>query len=170
MYGNIATSLVYLYLVHYRAFDKSYPIMDPRFGWGAGDIVTISKLAFQVYTAYKDAPDNYRQIFEEVNLLRITIDNAIQHFKSPTLSDRDKQAGQEVLKGCESVLEDLNSLITKYKSLSPVRRIQLGTTEDITTLRQRLISNTKFLNAFIQRSDIHTITLLLFEYAMLISL
>ena len=88
-----------------------------NFGWGVDDIIAISELAIKVYTAYKNAPDDYKNIVKEVKLLQIIIKRAAQHFKSSVLSDNDRQEGQEVLQGCESVLGDLNSLIEKYNGL-----------------------------------------------------
>ena len=132
------------------------------FGWGVGDIITISGLAAQVYAAFKDAPDEYRHILDEVESLQIIIDKAARHFTSTssTLSYNNQREGQTMLKGCQNVLEDLNSLIEKYNSVtSPntsasqvLKRVKLGT-EDIATLRARLISNTSLLNGFIQRLD-----------------
>lgn len=121
-----------------------------------GDFLAISKLAIQVRASYKDAPQNYRQISEEVKSLEIIINKAVQHFESNTLSADDRQEGQEVLKSCASVLLDLNALVLKYNSLASAKKrqvfkkIKLGG-EDITTLRARLTSNTGLLNAFIQR-------------------
>ena len=131
------------------------------FGY-VGGFIAISKLAATVYTAYKDAPSDYKNIAEEVKSLQGMINKAAQHFKSPTLSDDDRQVGHEALKGCRSVLQDLNSLIEKYKSLAStnkglvLKRVQLGT-EDIATLRARLISNATLLSSFIRRFDISTI-------------
>ena len=113
-----------------------------------GDIIAISQLAFKVHSAYKDAPKSYRHISEEAKSLQIIINKAVKHFESTTLSDSDLQEGQEVLKGCQSVLE--NSLIEEYNSLVSVnkrqffKKVKLGTTEDIVTLRGRLISNTVY--------------------------
>ena len=128
-----------------------------NFGWGVGDIIAISKLAAKVYTAYEDAPNDYKNIAEEVKSLQNIINKAAQYFKSTTLSENDRLEGQEALKGCQSVLRDLNShIIEKYKSLaSPNRRlvfqrVKLGT-EDIANLRQRLISNTVLLSGFVRR-------------------
>ena len=126
-----------------------------------GDVIALSGLAVKVHAAYKDAPKNYRDISEEVKSLQIIIDIAVQHFASPVLSDSNRERGQEVLKGCRSVLEDLNSIIKKYDSLASadasqvIKRVKLGM-EDIATLRIRLISNTGLLNSFIQRFDIPT--------------
>ena len=125
-------------------------------GFSVGDIFAISDLAVKVYTAYKDAPGDYKHIANEVRSLHIIINNAAQHFESTTLSDNKRQEGKEVLQGCQDVLKDLDSLILKYNSLASasrsqvIQRIKLGT-EDIATLRIRLISNTTLLNGFIQR-------------------
>ena len=126
------------------------------FGYGVGDVIAISKLAMQVHAAYKDAPRDYRHISEEVSSLQIRINKAAQLFGSPTLGESNRSDGQEVLKGCQSVLEDLNSLIEKYNSIATsskrqvFKKVQLGT-EDIATLRARLISNIGLLNGFILR-------------------
>ena len=121
------------------------------------DIKAILGLACKVSTAYKNGPLNYRHVSDEVESLHIIIDKAVSHFESSTLGDNEWQEGQEVLRGCQNVLEDLDSLIEKYISLATTnntfqvfRRVKLGT-EDILTLRVRLISNTALLNSFIQR-------------------
>lgn len=129
-----------------------------------GDILTVSQLAVKVYTAYKDAPDDYKHIAEEVDSLQSMFTRAVQHSQSTTLSDDDRQEGQKVLKGCQSVLGDLNSLIEKYKSLASANKnqafmkVKLGT-EDIATLRARLGTNATLLSSFIGRFDISTITI-----------
>ena len=92
------------------------------------------------------------------------ISKAARHFQSTTLDDNIKQEGQKALKSCQGILEDLNSLIEKYNSLASgntsqvFKRVKLGT-EDIATLRIRLISNTGLLNSFIQRFDIPIVLL-----------
>ena len=133
-------------------------------GGGVGDIMAISGLAVKVYTAYKDAPGDYSNISDEVKSLDIIINNAAQHFRSTTFSDNKCREGQEVLRGCQKVLEDLDSLIVKYNDLASAStsrvfsRIKLGT-EDIATLRARLTSNTTLLNGFIQRFDTPSTTI-----------
>ena len=130
-----------------------------------------------LFTAYKDAPDDYRNIADEVKSLHIIIEEAARHFdESTTLSTKKQQGGKEVLEGCQNVLKDLDALIEKYNALAPAnantsqffRRVKFGT-EDIVTLRARLTSNTTLLNGFIQGLDITTITITTIEYIMLIS-
>ena len=128
-----------------------------NFGFGVGDIVAISQLAAKVYTRYKDAPNDYKNIAEEVKSLQIIIDNAAHHFKGTYLIDNHRKSGQEILKGCQSVLEDLNSqVVEKYKGLASAntgqafQRIKFGT-EDIPNLRARITSNATLLSSFIRR-------------------
>ena len=141
-------------------------------GLGVGDFISMSTLAIKVYNAYKDAPNNYRHISEDVKPLPILIEKAVSHFESITLSGNDRLLGQEILKGCRSVLEDLYSLIEKYDTLASANTRQVVTkfklsTEDIATLRARLTYNTGLLSGFIQRFDIPTITM---NYIILIFL
>lgn len=137
--------------------------MSSSFGWGSGDVFAIVQLAAMVYTGFKDAPSDYKNVAEEVKSLQGIINKASQHLKSTPLSDDDRQEGHEALKGCCSVLEDLNShIIEKYKSEAstnrmPVfKRVKLGM-EDIVTLRARLTLNATLLSSFIRRFDISTI-------------
>ena len=121
-----------------------------------GDIIAISGLAVQVYTAYQDAPDDYKHISDEVKSLQILIDKATPYFGSASLNNNSRQEGEQALDGCKDVLECLNSLIERYNSSGSsrtsqvLRRIRLGT-EDINSLRVRLISNSASLSGFIQR-------------------
>ena len=121
-----------------------------------GDIIVISGLAITVYKAYKHAaPDGYQHIPEEVEALQVLINKVAQHFRRTTISSDDRLNGLKVLKGCQVVLEDLDSLIKKYKSLISVnkgivmRGVKLGKV-DLTTLESRLISNTGLLHDFVQ--------------------
>ena len=126
------------------------------YGYAVGDLIAVSTLALKVYTTFKDAPGDYKHISEEVKSLHIIIEVGKQHLERATLSCSQQQKGNEVLQGCQSVLEDLDAFIEKYKSLASASkhhvftRVKFGM-DDITTLRTRLISNTTLLNGFISR-------------------
>ena len=126
-----------------------YPIISMS-EWGVGDIITVSGLAVQVYAAYKDAPDDYKNISEEVAALRSLIGKAAQLFRSTTISSDDRRDGQKVLMDCQSVLEDLYSHIEKHKRLSAYHK-SLVFKGGIATLRERLISSAVLLNGFVRR-------------------
>lgn len=118
------------------------------------NIIAISALTMKVYIDYKDTLPDCQQISEGALALHTLIDKAKQHLGSTTISSDDQCYGQKVLRGCQGVLEELNSLVERYKSLaainerlakSKVRR------EGIVALHDRLISNTILLNGFVRR-------------------
>ena len=119
------------------------------------DIIVISGLAIRTSIAFKEAPRDYRHISEDAAVLKHLIDRVSPHFKRITISSNDRHHGQEVLKGCQSVLEDLMALIEKYKRLACINQrlvlngVKLGK-ENITTLQVRLMSNTSLLNGFVR--------------------
>ena len=120
------------------------------------DIITvISGLAIKTSIAYKYAPHAYRHISEDVAALKLLIDRVSPHFKRTIISSNDRHYGQEVLKSCQSVLEDLMALIEKYKRLACINKrlvlngVKVGK-ENITTLQVRLMSNTGLLNGFVR--------------------
>ena len=120
------------------------------------DIIVISGLAVRVYTAYKNAPEHHRHISEGVAELQILINKATQHFKGTTISSKGRRDGERVVRGCQSVLQDLYSLIKKYNRLVLInkrlvlRGVRLGK-EDITTLQIRLISEIVLLKGVVRR-------------------
>ena len=56
------------------------------FGFGVGDFLTVSKLALDVYTAYKDAPEDFRNISDEIKSLHIITDSHKDEFQNKTLN------------------------------------------------------------------------------------
>ena len=143
--------------------------------WGVSDIITlhhltvistvyrsivaISSLVVKLYKVFKDGSGDYRRISEEAKSLRITVDGAVHFLKSTTLNKRKQLEGREILQGCQNILRDFDAFIKNYKSLASsnqwqwrqvFKRFSPGS-EDNTTLRIRLISNTILLSNFIRR-------------------
>lgn len=120
------------------------------FGYGIGDFLAISKLALAVYNVYKDAPDEFKNISDEIKSLHIIID---QH-KERELPPEQQQKLGELLHGCENVLKDLDKLMKKYQGLGAsqgprtIDRFKWDPKE-VTNLRDRLISNTNLLSTFL---------------------
>ena len=120
------------------------------------DIIAITGLAVRVSIAYKDASDDYRHISEEVAALKLLVDRVAPHFKTNTISQEDYHYGEKVLKDCQSVVEDLDYFIDKYKRLAAINkrlvlnRVKLGK-KDITALEVQLVSNTILLKGFVRR-------------------
>ena len=128
------------------------------FGFGVGDFIAVSKLAWDVYTAYKDAPEDFRNISDEIKSLHIIVDRSKDKFQDKALNSDEQVQLQEILQGCTNVLKDLDKLYIKYKSLGSAQGSSSRATdrikwrqENIAELRARLTSNTTLLSAFIAR-------------------
>jgi len=128
------------------------------FGFGVGDFLAVSKLALDVYTAFKDAPEDFRNVSDEIKSLQIIVDQQKGEFQNTTLNPDDETQLREILRGCTNVLEDLDKLHHKYmrmgsaqgSSSQAIDRIKWSQ-ENIAELRARLTSNTTLLNTFIAR-------------------
>ncbi|RPB18673.1 hypothetical protein L211DRAFT_796008 [Terfezia boudieri ATCC MYA-4762] len=128
------------------------------FGYGIGDFLAVSRLALDVYSACKDAPEDFRNILHEIKSLHIIVDRHKDEFRDKTLSVDEERQLREILQGCTNVLEDLDKLRIKYMSLGlaqgssaqAIDRIKWSQ-ENIVELRARLTSNTTLLNTFITR-------------------
>ena len=128
------------------------------YGYGVGDFIAVSKLAWDVYNAYKDAPEDFRNISDEIKSLHIIVERNKVKFQDKTLSSDEQAQLRDILQGCTNVLEDLDKLHIKYMRLGSAQgsssQVFDGikwTQENIGELRARLTSNTTLLNTFIAR-------------------
>lgn len=119
-----------------------------------GNFIALSGLAMKVHTDYKNILHDYRQISEEALALHVLSGKAAQHLKGTAISSDDQCYGRKVLRGCQDVLEELNSLVERYKSLAAINerlaKVKLSK-GGIIVLQERLISDTVLLNGFIRR-------------------
>ena len=132
-----------------------------NFQLGVGDILELSRLAWDVYTmftAYKDAPEDFRNISDEIKSLHIIVDRNKDKFQNKTLNSNEQEQLREILQGCTNVLRDLDKLRTNYMSLGSAQGSSLQaidhikwSQENIAELRARLMVNIMLLNTFIAR-------------------
>lgn len=125
------------------------------FGFGIGDFIAISNLAWRVYKSCKDAPQTFGQIHVEVLSLHAVLKEAEESVFAQPLSEEQEGRLKLVRDGCNAVLEDLDKLVTKYHSLATQSkrtydRIRFGQ-ENVPDLRARLLSNIVLLNTWIRQ-------------------
>ena len=129
-----------------------------------GDILVLTKLAWNVYNVYKDAPDSFRNISDEIKSLHevlCEVENYLQQLKlqgGASWSKEKHDRLQNILEGCTRVLNYLDSLFRKYQDVGSSTRARMPfwdrlrwIQEDISSLRQRLVSNMVILNTFLTR-------------------
>lgn len=119
-----------------------------------GDIAALGKLAWSIYKACKDAPDSFKNITQEVVSLHVVLKELEETYSDATLSAPHQSHLEIVGDGCRAVLNDLQCILDKYKSLGTKTkrtwdRLGWGS-KDIAELRSRLISNTVLLTTFVK--------------------
>lgn len=146
------------------------------FGYGVGDIIAVSKLAWKVYRSCQDSGDEFKALSGEVLsmhvLLKETADETelADSSSKQTATDskhrkkKDKHKAKKssppklktdlviILEGCNGVLADTEKLLEKYASLGSRAqrawdRLRFGL-EDINGLRTRFISNVTVLTSY----------------------
>ena len=124
------------------------------FGYGVGDIITTTKLAWTVWKSCRNAPESFSSISQETLSLHAVLKEAEEIFSGRELTNSQQEGLQTVVNGCKAVLRDLQALLGKYESLGSQSkrtwdRLRWGD-EDIAKLRMRLTSNAALFNAFLQ--------------------
>jgi hypothetical protein len=138
------------------------------FGYGVGDIIGLGCLAWNVYQACKDVPARFGQLTQEVLSLHAVIKEVQEAIWEEDLSLPRRCGLQVVMNGCRSVLEDLEKLLTKYERLGTKanrtwERMGWAST-DISLYRERLVSNTVLLTAFLRFVNIDFQKLVLMQF------
>ncbi len=123
-----------------------------NFGFSIADFVSLSRLAWNVYKGCRDAPESFQAVSNEVINLHIIL-KEVDELVSTSNLDPDKATDLRNIAGnCRTVLNDLQALLSKYRSLGTASRrtwdrLRFGQ-EDVQKIRSRLISVTSILSAF----------------------
>jgi len=125
-------------------------------GYGVGDVIAVSALAWSVYKSCKDSPQQFREISGEVKRLHIflkEVGEVLTNLNEGLKPSKEARL-QELTTGCQEVLTDLEELLSKFKSFKLGSRSRcifdrfLWSQGEVTALRDRIVSNTTLLGAF----------------------
>ncbi len=120
------------------------------FGGSASDIFFCVQLARKVWKGCREAPDDFRAVSTEVASLHLVLNEARE--TANDLSESKREDLRRLINGCKSVLQELEALLERYKSLGtqsrrPWDRLRWGNGQ-VKDIRQRLISSTASLTSF----------------------
>lgn len=123
------------------------------FGVGLGDVLLLSKLAWDVYLDCKEASDDFRRLATEAASLHVVLKETEVYLNEHQELDPSRKNRLQILtNGCRETLDDLRKLLKKYESLGTQAqrtwdRLRIGL-EDLADVRSRLVSNVTMLTAF----------------------
>lgn len=127
--------------------------VNMSFGIGAGDIIQISTLAWNLYKNCKESSEEFKRISHEVASLHVVLKETEEFLEeSKALSPTRSQRLNTLVEGCKDILAELKRMLDSYESLGTQAqrtwdRMRWGL-EDLSEVRSRLISNTTLLTAF----------------------
>ena len=155
-----------LFLLQRNISNPNHPSTTMSFGFGVGDFLALGKLVWDVYSAYADAPEQFRNFSQEILLVHVVFGKVedqlrIQGFGNSalgnntstwTISVKDADGLKILHGGLRTTMEELDALLKKYHSLSENHsicfdRLKWGQ-EDLVQLRGKLRSNLNLLNTF----------------------
>jgi len=126
--------------------------------WGIGDLLTITQLAWDLYhTCYlaaREAPDNFRQLVNELASLKgvlRTLCDDISSDKSSLdrMEENRKQTLERCLANCFETLHKLQKLVIKYRELGVADGLQVwrklkwvGKQDEIAELKSKIMVHT----------------------------
>jgi len=88
------------------------------FGVGAGDIVTIGTLAWQLYRTCKESSDEFKRIYGEVASLHVVLKETEEFLAETRGLSPTRDAKLAILiDGVKDVLKDLQRMLDGYESL-----------------------------------------------------
>jgi hypothetical protein len=123
------------------------------FGYGVGDVIAVTTLAWNIYKMCKESPGVYKTISSETLSLHVVLRETDELIVEETARDAEAATRlNQISMGCKEVLDDLQGLLDKYNSLGTQAqrtwdRMEFGM-EDIATIRSRLISHAGMLTAY----------------------
>lgn len=122
------------------------------FGFSASDVVLCVRFAHKLWKEAKDAPNDFQNVTTEVANFKLVLDEVQESIAERELDQRKRTELAELINGCTGVLNDLQSLLDKYKSLATQSkrtwdRFRFGK-EPIEMIRSRLVSHTTLLMTF----------------------
>ncbi|MCJ1252799.1 hypothetical protein MMC24_000605 [Lignoscripta atroalba] len=127
------------------------------FGFALSDIISVGRLAHQIYSSCKGAPAEFREISCEVKALKVCIKGLEEKACDPdsllSMVDVSRRSDlKRLLQNCTHVLRRLERLVTQYHSLGAKNkrawdRLKFGT-EGITSIREKLTFHVAIITLF----------------------
>ncbi|KAJ7745713.1 hypothetical protein B0H16DRAFT_1321519 [Mycena metata] len=124
------------------------------FGFGVGDIVLATSLAWRLYKGCKEASEGFRRMSSELLSLHAVLSETSDYLEEygGELPESRKNRLNTLVDGCLISLQELEALYTRYESLTTQSqrtwdRMRYGL-KDLSEVRQRLISSISMLTAF----------------------
>jgi uncharacterized membrane protein YgaE (UPF0421/DUF939 family) len=96
----------------------TFPILVTMAQFGVADVVTISKLAWQVYQTFKYAPKDLKVLEKQVLAISNLLDQIADTFKALHLKPSQRQALRQLVTQCGEALREVETITTCYAPIT----------------------------------------------------
>jgi hypothetical protein len=118
-------------------------------GYGVGDVIAVSNLAWSVYKSCKDAPQEFKKISRDVSSLHVVLKETGEMItelaQNEGLDPRKVKQLRHLTLGCHDVLTELRKLLSRFNRLKSSSRFTLDrllwSPGDVKDLRDRIVWN-----------------------------
>ncbi|RPB22052.1 hypothetical protein L211DRAFT_763405, partial [Terfezia boudieri ATCC MYA-4762] len=130
-----------------------------NFGVSVGDFLGVGTLVWNVYSAYRGAPEQFRNFSQEILSLHVVYKQIEDRLcnqgygnNNSTLSAKDMDDLRILHDGLQNIMRELDALLQKYQSLTENHsvsfdRLRWGQ-EDLAGFRERIVMHVGLLTAF----------------------
>ncbi|RPB22047.1 hypothetical protein L211DRAFT_811319, partial [Terfezia boudieri ATCC MYA-4762] len=129
------------------------------FGFSVSDFLGVGTLVWNVYNAYRGAPEQFRNFSQEILSVHVVYKQIEDQLRnqgygnnSSTLSAKDMDDLKILHDGLQNIMRELDALLQKYQSLTENHsvsfdRLRWGQ-EDLAGFRERIVMHVGLLTAF----------------------
>jgi hypothetical protein len=98
------------------------------FGISIGDFIAVSRLALDLYVAYRDGPAEVKEVSRQLMSLHATLEELSQNLQDPDsfvfgASKKAKHKLNRLISGCEGTLKELEDMYGKCRRLAEMKSI-----------------------------------------------
>jgi len=121
------------------------------FGFGVGDLLTISQFVLQVYESCSQAPEQFAELRDQVKSLSDNLQALQDHITSNNMTHDQGAELSHVIAGFKPILSELNALTSKRRGLESKRlqlwqRLRWPGNQKLMELRSRFTSQLSLLS------------------------
>jgi hypothetical protein len=131
------------------------------FGFSIGDLVALIALTKKTYHGWRDAPREYEDVVQTLSESDMLLSHVEGRFD--TLTGSETNAGKqeeigEILRGCESTISELRSVIKRRRRLGHWDRLRLGAgASHVNDCKNRLARHLNILTPFLFSLELESI-------------
>lgn len=146
----------------YRKYEPLALDNDPcrgskmSFGFSPSDIITLITLTNKVYNGYRSAGSEYNDVTHTLKSFEVLLHHTNRRLDTLSIGGRRQGEIDEVVKGCQDAVRELQAVAKRYKRLSRRDRLALGM-KDLRGPKDKLARHVALLSPLLTMLEIESL-------------